>query len=204
MALLCCAACSGAETSVIPAKEAPLPENATAAVFGGGCFWCTEAIYQRVDGVLRVTPGYAGGKAPKPSYQSVCKGTTGHAEVVRIMYDPALVTFEQLLDVFFATHDPTTLNKQGADVGTQYRSVIFCQDETQKKQAQNKIDALNKAGVFPKPIVTVVGSAATFYEAEDYHRNYFGRNGGQPYCRAVIAPKVRKFEKSKADILGAD
>jgi len=202
VAVLCCTACSGAPQQGIAETLGPPSGKTEIAVFGGGCFWCTEAIYERVDGVLEVTPGYAGGKAPNPTYENVCKGTTGHAEVVRIVYAPERVSFEQLLDVFFATHDPTTLNRQGADVGTQYRSVIFCQNEAQRKAAEAKKQALNDAKAFAAPIVTTIEQAAPFHEAENYHHDYFSRNRSQRYCRTVIAPKVRKFEQKQKHILG--
>lgn len=202
VAVLCCTACSEAQQKESAETPTPLPETTEIAVFGGGCFWCTEAIYERVDGVLEATPGYAGGETPNPTYENVCKGTTGHAEVVRIVYTPERVSFEQLLDVFFATHDPTTLNRQGADVGTQYRSVIFCQDETQRKAAEAKKQSLDAAEAFAAPIVTTIEQAAPFYEAEDYHKDYFNRNSTQPYCRAVIAPKIRKFEQKQERIPG--
>lgn len=165
------------------------------ATFAGGCFWCTEAVYAELKGVKGVTSGYIGGKVPNPTYKDVCTGLTGHAEAIEIEYDPAVVPFEKLLEVFFATHDPTTLNRQGADVGTQYRSGIFYHDDEQKRIAEAVIAKLNAAGVFPGRIVTEVTPASTFYPAEDYHQDYFAKNPFQPYCQAVAAPKVQKVRK---------
>ena len=165
------------------------------ATFAGGCFWCTEAVYAEIAGVKSVTSGYIGGKVPNPTYKDVCTGLTGHAEAVEIEYDPAKVPFEKLLEVFFATHDPTTLNRQGADVGTQYRSGIFYHDAEQKRIAEEVIRRLDAARVFPGRIVTEVTEASTFYPAEDYHQDYFANNPQQPYCRAVAAPKVEKVRK---------
>jgi peptide-methionine (S)-S-oxide reductase len=167
------------------------------ATFGGGCFWCVEAIFQRVDGVLSATSGYSGGTVPEPTYRQVCSGKTGHAEVVRIEFDPGKVSYGELLDVFFDTHDPTTLNRQGADVGTQYRSVIFTHSEAQKQTAEAKKKELDGSGKFGKPIVTEISPAAPFYAAEDYHQDYFRANPNAGYCRFVIRPKVEKFEKSR-------
>ncbi len=172
------------------------------ATFGGGCFWCVEAIYERIDGVSSAVSGYAGGESKNPTYKEVCSGTSGHAEVVRITYDPAKVKFETLLDVFFATHDPTTLNRQGNDVGTQYRSVIFCHDESQRNIATEKIKELTEKGTYSDPIVTQIEDDVPFYEAEDYHQDYFQLNPRQPYCQFVVAPKVKKFEKHKDELLG--
>jgi peptide-methionine (S)-S-oxide reductase len=171
------------------------------ATFAGGCFWCTEAVYAEIKGVESVTSGYIGGKVPNPTYKDVCTGLTGHAEAIEIEYDPAVVPFEKLLEVFFATHDPTTLNRQGADVGTQYRSAIFYHDDEQKQIAAKVIVKLNAARVFPGPIVTEVTSAGTFYPAEDYHQDYFAKNPFQPYCQAVAAPKVQKVRKVFKDLV---
>ncbi len=168
---------------------------------GGGCFWCTEAVYKELKGVSEVLPGYSGGHIKNPAYREVTTGRTGHAEVVQIKYDPEVVSFSEILEVFFATHDPTTLNRQGADVGTQYRSAVFFHSEEQKQTAQEIINQLNSEGVFDDPIVTEVTSFDVFYEAEDYHKNYFERNKNQPYCRMVVAPKVEKFEKVFKDKL---
>ncbi len=163
------------------------------ATFGGGCFWCTESIFQRVKGVESVLPGYMGGQRENPTYEQVCTGATGHAEVIHIGYDSEKLSFEELLGIFFKTHDPTTLNRQGNDVGTQYRSVVFYHDEGQKEATESMIHSLTEQGVFDRPIVTEVSPAVTFYEAEDYHRDYFNNNPQNPYCAAVVAPKLRKF-----------
>lgn len=163
------------------------------ATLAGGCFWCLEAAYDQLRGVLNVESGYAGGRRPNPTYEQVCTGTTGHAEVVQITYDPAIISYQDLLDVFFTIHDPTTLNRQGADVGTQYRSAIFYHTPEQKTMAEETIARLIEERLWDNPIVTEVGPLAEFYPAEDYHRDYFQRNPGQPYCQAVVAPKVAKF-----------
>ncbi|MEI2749964.1 MAG: peptide-methionine (S)-S-oxide reductase MsrA [Ferruginibacter sp.] len=169
-------------------------ENKTAmATLGNGCFWCTEAIFQRLKGVIQVTSGYAGGQTDNPDYKSVCSGQTGHAECLRIEFNPDLLSFDELLEVFFATHDPTTLNRQGNDVGTQYRSVIFYHNEEQKKIAAAYIDQLNQSKVFPAPIVTTLEPLTKFYTAENYHQDYYNLNENAPYCRFVIRPKLEKF-----------
>ena len=171
------------------------------ATFAGGCFWCTEAVYKEIKGVKEVTSGYIGGKVPNPTYKQVCTGLTGHAEAVEIEYDPAQVPFEKLLEIFFATHDPTTLNRQGPDVGTQYRSGVFYHDEEQKAAAEKVIAALDAAKVFPKAIVTEVTEASKFYPAEDYHQDYYENNPFQPYCQGAVAPKVAKVRKVFKDLL---
>jgi len=171
------------------------------ATLAGGCFWCTEAVYAELKGVKSVTSGYIGGAVPNPTYKDVCTGQTGHAEAIEIEYDPAVVSFEKLLEVFFATHDPTTLNRQGADVGTQYRSGVYYHDAEQKRVAEQVIAKLDAARVFPGKIVTEVVKAETFYPAEDYHQDYFAKNPAQPYCRAVAAPKVEKVRKVFKDLL---
>ena len=180
-------------------------ESSTAAsetaVLGGGCFWCLEAVFDRLRGVQEVESGYAGGRSANPTYEDVCSGGTGHAEVVRIVSDPAVLSFRDLLKVFFAIHDPTTKDRQGSDVGTQYRSVIFCQTPEQRTGAQAVIAELTGAKLWPAPIVTEIAGAATFYPAEGYHKEYFERNGGQPYCQFVVAPKVAKFRKEFVDRL---
>lgn len=163
---------------------------------GAGCFWCVEAVYQRVNGVKSVTSGYMGGKMKNPSYREVCSGLTGHAEVCQLTYDPKIVSFDTILEVFWQTHDPTTLNRQGADSGTQYRSAIFFHSEAQKVAAEVWKTKLNSQKVFPNPIVTEIKGMSTFYVAEDYHQNYFNQNGEQPYCQIVIKPKMDKFLKS--------
>ena len=165
------------------------------ATLGGGCFWCTEAVYLELKGVVDVKPGYSGGHVKNPSYKEVCNETTGHAEVVQIIFDPAIVSYTEILEVFFVTHDPTTLDRQGNDVGTQYRSAIFYHSEAQKQTAQKVIELLTKDKVYNKPIVTEVTKFDVFYLAEDYHHNYFARNKNQPYCQFVVAPKVDKFRK---------
>lgn len=169
--------------------------NLKEATFGGGCFWCTEAVFQRIEGVEEVISGYSGGDIKNPSYREVCTGRTGHAEVIRVLYDPEKVKYEELLEVFFKTHDPTTLNRQGNDVGTQYRSVIFYHDEQQEKIAKEVKEKLSKAGIWTDPIVTEISPVKNFYKAEEYHQNYFNNNKNQPYCRIVIIPKLEKFEE---------
>ena len=176
-----------------------MSDNYELATLGGGCFWCLEAIYQDVIGVSKATSGYAGGVTENPSYEQVCSGRTGHAEVVQIEYDPAVISYADLLTIFWRIHDPTTLNRQGADVGTQYRSIILTHDETQKEIAQRSL--ADAQALYKDPIVTQIESLAKFYPAEAYHDDYYRRNRSQPYCRAVIDPKVRKFRKSFADKL---
>lgn len=165
------------------------------ATLGGGCFWCLEAVYELMRGVEKVESGYTGGHVPNPSYEEVCSGTTGHAEVVQVTFDPDVVTFRELLEVFFTIHDPTTLNRQGADVGTQYRSAIFYASPEQKETAESVIRELEAEEVWDAPIVTEVVPLETFYPAEPYHREFYRRNPMQPYCVAVVAPKVAKFRK---------
>ena len=165
------------------------------ATLAGGCFWCLEAVYEQLEGVTHVASGYTGGTVAHPTYRQVCAGTTGHAEAVRIVYDPQVISLGELLAVFFDIHDPTTLNRQGADVGTQYRSAIYTHDEAQQEAAEQMIRELDAARKWPDPIVTEVTPAGVFYVAEDYHQEYFRNNKGQPYCRAVIAPKVKKLQK---------
>ncbi|WP_159635267.1 peptide-methionine (S)-S-oxide reductase MsrA [Sphingobacterium composti Ten et al. 2007 non Yoo et al. 2007] len=166
------------------------------ATFGGGCFWCTEIIFLNTDGVNSVLPGYMGGKRQNPTYEQICSGGTGHVEVVHIDFDETKVSYQDLLAVFFKTHDPTTLNRQGEDVGTQYRSVIFYHDTDQKEEAENFIKGLEEAKIYDNTIVTAVEEAVTFWPAEDYHVNYFNRNPENPFCAAVIAPKLTKYLKS--------
>ncbi len=165
------------------------------ATFGMGCFWCTEAIFQKLKGVTNITPGYAGGYVQNPTYEEVCAGNTGHTEVAQIVFDPYQIKFEELLQVFFQVHDPTALNRQGEDLGYQYRSVIFYHTQKQKEQSEYYIKKLNEEKVFEKLIVTSVEPYKNFYPAEDYHKNYFRQNSNQPYCQLVIKPKVEKFEK---------
>jgi len=169
--------------------------NYDTAYFGTGCFWCTEAIFQRLKGVVKVTSGYSGGTVPNPTYEEVCTGTTGHAEACQVVYNPSVISYDELLEVFWKTHDPTTLNRQGNDVGTQYRSVIFYHTPEQKEKAQHYKAALDSAGAFNRPIVTAIEPYSNFYSAEGYHQKYYEYNPGQMYCRLVIAPKVEKFEK---------
>lgn len=171
------------------------------ATFAGGCFWCTEAIFDQVNGVESVVSGYSGGHVINPSYREVTRGTTGHAEAIQISFDPDVISYIELLEIFFKTHDPTTLNRQGADVGTQYRSAIFYHSESQRKQAEEIIDALNKEEIWNKPIVTEVTEFTNFYPAEDYHQEYYENNPNQGYCRIVIQPKVEKFKKVFKDKL---
>lgn len=171
------------------------------AILAGGCFWCTEAIYKRLRGVLTVTPGYAGGTTENPTYEEVSSGTTGHAEAIQIEYDPDMISYEKLLTIFFATHDPTTLNQQGADVGTQYRSVIFSTDETEKEAAESIVRKLEAEGIYSDPIVTEIAPSTHFYPAENYHRDYYDRNRSQGYCHIVISPKIAKLMKEyRADL----
>ncbi|KFF05173.1 peptide-methionine (S)-S-oxide reductase MsrA [Flavobacterium reichenbachii] len=169
--------------------------NLETITIGGGCYWCVEAVYENLDGVKSVVSGFSGGKAANPTYEEVCTGNTGHAEVVQITYDKNITDINEIFKVFFTVHDPTTLNRQGADVGTQYRSVIFYKNAEQKKAAENIIAELNKAKVYNNPIVTKVEPFKAFYKAEDYHQNYYANNKNQPYCKMVIQPKIEKFEK---------
>ena len=165
------------------------------AIFAGGCFWCTEAIFQRIKGVIKIKPGYTGGTIKNPCYREVCSGRTGHAEAVQIDYDPQMVSFESLLEIFFATHNPTTLNRQGADIGTQYRSEIFYTTPTQKKSAEVFIDHLNKSHFFKDPIVTEITPLELFYDAEEDHHDYYNQNSEQRYCYYTITPKIEKIKK---------
>ncbi|MBI3626613.1 peptide-methionine (S)-S-oxide reductase MsrA [Candidatus Uhrbacteria bacterium] len=171
------------------------------AVFGGGCFWCTEAVFKMLKGVLAVAPGYAGGSTPNPTYEQICGGNTGHAEVIHIEYDPSAVKYEDLLTVFFASHDPTTMNRQGADVGTQYRSVIFYTTPEQKAAAEKFIVEINASNEKGASIVTELSPLDKFYEAENYHKDYFARNNEQPYCQAVINPKLEKVKEKFTELL---
>ena len=171
------------------------------ATLGGGCFWCLEAVFEQLQGVTRVQSGYCGGSVPDPSYEQVCTGTTGHAEVVQLEFDPAVISFREILEVFFTIHDPTTLDRQGGDVGTQYRSAIFYQSPDQKSVAEQVIAGLSAEGVFGDPIVTEVSALEAFYPAEDYHDEYYRRNSSQPYCQAVISPKVARLREKYRDRL---
>ena len=179
------------------------PKEKEVATLAGGCFWCLEAVYDQMKGVESVESGYMGGPKPDPTYEDVCTGRTGHAEVVQLTFDPKIVSFREILEVFFAIHDPTTLNQQGNDVGTQYRSAIFCHSPEQQKTAEALIAELTKDTFFNHPIVTEVTPAGPFYVAEEYHQGYFARNPFQPYCSYVVGPKLAKFRKSFADKLKA-
>jgi methionine-S-sulfoxide reductase len=174
------------------------------AVFGGGCFWCTEAVFRMIAGVESVTPGYAGGETDGPSYEQVSSGTTGHAEVIRVVYDSAVVAYPDLLNVFFTSHDPTTMNRQGNDVGTQYRSVIFAADDAQRADAAATIERLTAEGVFDAPIVTEILPLKAFYPAEEYHRDYYANNRTAPYCTVVIDPKVKKVRERFSHLVRRD
>jgi len=171
------------------------------ATFGTGCFWCTEAIFQELDGVLKVTSGYSGGNIENPTYKEVCEGTTGHAEVIQVVYDPSKITYDDLLKAFWQSHDPTTLNRQGNDVGPQYRSVIFYHNDEQKVKSEKYKAELDKSKVFDNPIVTEISPYSKFYVAENYHQDYYNNNGSQPYCYYVIRPKLEKFNKVFKDKL---
>lgn len=200
-------ACGQNTTSATDSTRIPKPDSTTTktamipgqttdtATFGAGCFWCVEAVFQQMNGVLKVTSGYTGGTVKNPSYREVCNGTTGHAEVCQIVYDPAVVTFDELLEAFWQTHDPTTLNRQGNDVGTQYRSAVFYHNDEQKQKAEQYKKKLNDENVFGKPVVTEITAFSVFYKAEDYHQNYYNQNSGEGYCQYVIRPKVEKFRK---------
>ncbi len=176
-------------------------EHVEVATLAGGCFWCLEAVFEQVRGVESVTSGYAGGHVSNPTYEQVCMGITGHAEVTQIVFDPDEVSYRDLLEIFFSIHDPTTLNRQGPDIGTQYRSAIFFHDDGQKETAEALIVELNKAQIWERSIVTEVEALTVFYPAEDYHREYYRRNSRQPYCQAIISPKVAKFRQRHMDKL---
>ncbi len=178
-----------------------MAEKLQKATFGGGCFWCTEAVYKELKGIVDVKPGYSGGHTKNPTYKEVCTGNSGHAEVIQITFDAEKINFNDILEVFFMTHDPTTLNRQGNDVGTQYRSVIFYHSEEQKEIAEKVIKVLENEKAFDSPIVTEIAPFNYFYVAEDYHLNYFARNKNQPYCQFIILPKLKKFKKAFHDKL---
>lgn len=178
-----------------------MPDRRETATLAAGCFWCVEAVFSRLRGVEKVISGYAGGSVPSPTYSEVCSGATGHAEAVQITFDPDAISFADLLDVFWRTHDPTTLNLQGADVGTQYRSAIFYHDEVQRETAERSRREAEEAGLWPDPIVTEIVPFTTFYEAEGYHQDYYRLNPYQPYCRLVIDPKIRKLQNEFAEKL---
>lgn len=175
-------------------------ENKTqeTATLGGGCFWCTEAVFDAIQGVEDVVSGYSGGHKDNPTYQEVCSETTGHAEVIQVKFDPQAISYKEILQIFFATHDPTTLNRQGNDIGSSYRSAVFYHDEEQKRVAEEVVREITDEGIFDDPIVTEVTAYDKFYPAEDYHQNYFANNPNQPYCSAVVAPKVGKFRQKFA------
>jgi peptide-methionine (S)-S-oxide reductase len=188
--------------NAMSASIVPTTETIDTATFGTGCFWCTEALFEQLNGVLKVTSGYSGGHVNNPSYKAVCEGTTGHAECVQVQYEPNKISYDELLEVFWQVHDPTTLNRQGADVGTQYRSVVFFHNAEQKQKAEHYKTELEKSGAFPKPIVTEIASFTKFYPAEDYHQEYYANNKNtNPYCAVVIRPKMEKFQKAFANKL---
>jgi peptide-methionine (S)-S-oxide reductase len=183
------------------ANATPQGVKTEIATFGTGCFWCTEAVFQELKGVLQVYSGYTGGAVADPTYEEVCSGTTGHAECLQIYFDPSVISFDEMLEVFWESHDPTTLNRQGNDIGTQYRSAIFYHDEEQRKKAEHYKAELDKNKAYDNPIVTEITPFTIFYPAEDYHQNYYNNHGSQPYCYLVIRPKVEKFEKAFKDKL---
>jgi peptide-methionine (S)-S-oxide reductase len=186
----------GKTTKTLDMENTRLTNSANdTATLGAGCFWCVEAVFQRLNGVVSVVSGYSGGSVKNPAYKEVCTGLTGHAEVCQIIYDPKKISFKDLLEVFWKVHDPTTLNRQGNDVGTQYRSAIFYHSEEQKMEAQKYKTELDQSGAFDKPITTEITAYTVFYPAENYHQDYYNQNGTEPYCRFVIQPKVEKFEK---------
>jgi peptide-methionine (S)-S-oxide reductase len=189
------------KNSVMSDTTTPTGTKTDTATFATGCFWCTEAVFQELKGVIKVTSGYSGGQAVNPTYEEVCSGTTGHAECLQIVYDPAVIPFDELLEVFWESHDPTQLNRQGNDVGTQYRSAVFYHNEGQKEKTEHYKAELDKNHAYDKPIVTEITAFTKFYPAEDYHKDYFKLHGSQPYCHLVIKPKVEKFEKAFKDKL---
>ena len=186
---------------MLPKTELNCPDGLEVVVLGGGCFWCTEAVFLRLNGVIQVNSGYAGGLVERPSYQQICSGTTGHAEVIQVTFDPKKISLSELLAVFWATHDPTTLNRQGADTGPQYRSAIFYLSEKQEKLASEMMEKLNQSKEFSDPIVTEITAFSNFYPAENYHQNYYMLNEGQPYCQFVVRPKVEKLQRLFEDKL---
>lgn len=188
-------ACSKGTSQHTKSMQESNNKNIEVATLGAGCFWCVEAVFSELNGVQKVVSGYSGGHIKNPAYREVCEGRTGHAEVVQVYFDSTIITFPEILEVFWLTHDPTTLNRQGADVGTQYRSAIFYHSEKQKEIAELLKDKLNKAQIYPAPVVTEITEFTNFYPAEDYHQNYYANNGDQPYCQAVIRPKMDKFRK---------
>ncbi len=185
----------------LPKTELQVPDGYEVATFGSGCFWCIEAIYQDLNGVEKVKSGYSGGHVENPTYRQVTSGSTGHAEVIQFFYDPKIISYADLLEIFWSTHDPTTLNRQGADVGPQYRSAVFYHSEAQREEAMRYKEKLDEAKVFTRPIVTEITQFHNFFVAEDYHQNYYKENGMQPYCQVVIRPKLEKFKQVFADRL---
>lgn len=194
-------ACNSKETQKFGDEEVDDLSKYSQATLGAGCFWCVEAVFQRLEGVKKVVSGYSGGHVENPTYEEVCAKKTGHAEVARVYFDPSVVSFTEILEVFWKTHDPTTLNRQGADVGPQYRSAVFYHNEDQKKIAENLKKELDDAGIWSDPIVTEISPLTNFYEAENYHQNYYDNNPNQGYCSFVITPKIEKFEKIFKDKL---
>ncbi len=192
-------ACSNTNSKNTNIMDKEATGNYETATFGAGCFWCVEAVFQELKGVQSVTSGYMGGQVKNPTYKEVCSGITGHAEVCNIIFDPKVITYKELLEAFWGSHDPTTLNKQGADTGTQYRSAVFFHSKEQQEEAEFYKKKLNDENAFGKPVVTEISPSGTFYVAEDYHQNYFNENGDAPYCQFVIAPKVEKFKKAFAE-----
>jgi peptide-methionine (S)-S-oxide reductase len=190
-----------AKVEATPGQKPTSAEELETATFGSGCFWCTEAVFQQLKGVRSAVSGYSGGRTKNPTYEDICSGATGHAEVIQVVFDPREISYPELLEVFWKTHDPTTLNRQGADVGTQYRSVIFYHTDEQQRQAEQYKQELDAAGAFAKPIVTEIAPFAEFYPAEGYHQKYFQSNPRQPYCAAIIRPKVDKVRQVFADKL---
>uniref|UniRef100_UPI004047FD19 peptide-methionine (S)-S-oxide reductase MsrA n=1 Tax=Algoriphagus sp. TaxID=1872435 RepID=UPI004047FD19 len=186
---------------LLPQTELNCPIGMDVLFLGGGCFWCTEAVFLRLNGVEKVVPGYAGGVLPNPSYEAICTGTTGHAEVIQVIFDPKLIALQTILTVFWATHDPTTLNRQGADVGPQYRSSIFYTSLVQGDQAKDMKDQLTQAKIYPNPLVTEITPFSNFYPAEQYHHDYYALHGQQPYCQFVVRPKVEKLQQLFAELL---
>ncbi|PKL79717.1 MAG: peptide-methionine (S)-S-oxide reductase [Ignavibacteriae bacterium HGW-Ignavibacteriae-4] len=199
--LISATACTNADDKTKYVDKEIMSNTIDTAIFASGCFWCTEAIFQELEGVEKVESGYIGGEKADPTYEEVCTGNTGHAEATRIYYNPELITFKELLEVFWKTHDPTTLNRQGNDVGTQYRSGIFYLNDNQKNLAEEYKKKLNDAGIYEDPIITEITHASEFFVAEDYHQNYYNQNGNQPYCSFVITPKIEKFKKVFGDKL---
>ena len=203
--LILIAVLGGAVHGVIAMGETTAQPSTTETItLGGGCFWCTEAVFEELKGVTKVESGYSGGTVPNPSYEQVCSGDTGHAEVSQVTFDPKIISLKQILEVFFTVHDPTTLNRQGNDVGTQYRSVIFYRNDEQKAVAQQVIREITAENIWDGKIVTELAPFKAFYKAEDYHQEYYRLHGAQPYCRFVIEPKVAKFRKKFQDLLKSD